>query len=112
MATFLVRAFDLGSADAAGFSDTASSVHAADIDALAAVGITLGCAIDPLRYCPDQPLTLGQMATFQPRPPVSFNQLRTESTHPELRIQTANALLTSCETRRKRGSAPCSFCPL
>ena len=64
MATFLVGAFGLERAPAAGFTDTADSVHAANIDALAAEGITSGCQTDPLRYCPDQPVTRGQMATF------------------------------------------------
>lgn len=34
------------------------------VEALAASGITAGCASDPLRYCPDDPLTRGQMAVF------------------------------------------------
>ena len=64
MATFLVRALDLQPAPPAGFVDTAGDVHAANIDALAAVGVTVGCSTDPLRYCPGQPVTRGQMATF------------------------------------------------
>ena len=55
MATFLVRAFDLDPASAAGFVDTAGHVHAASIDALAAAGITAGCADEPARYCPGRP---------------------------------------------------------
>jgi hypothetical protein len=34
------------------------------IEALAAAGITGGCAVSPARYCPDDPLTRGQMAVF------------------------------------------------
>lgn len=64
MATFLVRAFDLESASSAGFTDTGDSVHSANIDALAAASVTAGCQVDPLRYCPEQPVTRGQMATF------------------------------------------------
>ena len=64
MATFLVRAFDLPPAPSAGFADTAGNTHEANIDALAAVGVTMGCKTDPLRYCPDQAVTRGQMATF------------------------------------------------
>jgi hypothetical protein len=37
------------------------------IEALAAAGITSGCATGPLRYCPDDPLTRGQMAIFLSR---------------------------------------------
>ena len=57
-------ALDLPAASPAGFTDTAGNVHAANIDALAAAGITLGCSTDPLRYCPDQPVTRAQMASF------------------------------------------------
>ena len=63
MATFLVKAFDLPEAAAAGFVDTAGGRHAGSIDALAAAGITAGCS-KPLSYCPDDPVTRGQMATF------------------------------------------------
>ena len=64
MATFLVRAFGLEAAPSAGFADTEGNTHAASIDALAAAGVTAGCETDPLRYCPDMPVTRAQMATF------------------------------------------------
>ena len=67
MATFLVRAFDLEPGQEAGFFDTAGSSHTANIDALAAAAITAGCATQPARYCPDDPVTRGQMATFLAR---------------------------------------------
>lgn len=68
MATFLVRAFDLPSGPVAGFADVAAtSVHAANIDALAQAGITVGCDTDPLRYCPRKAVTRAQMATFLAR---------------------------------------------
>ena len=64
MASFLARAFALEAAAPAGFADTAGNTHKANIDALAAAGISAGCKTDPLRYCPDQPVTRAQMATF------------------------------------------------
>jgi hypothetical protein len=64
MAVLLNRAFELEPAAAAGFADTRGSFAAADIDALYASGITRGCAVDPLRFCPDQPVTRAQMAAF------------------------------------------------
>jgi len=67
MATFLERAFDLEAADPAGFADTGGNFHEANIDALAAARITVGCQSDPLRYCPDQPVTRAEMATFLAR---------------------------------------------
>jgi hypothetical protein len=68
MASFLVRTFDLPSAPPGQFTDTSASVHAADIDALAASGVTKGC--DPpanTNYCPTQHVTRGQMAAFMAR---------------------------------------------
>jgi hypothetical protein len=37
------------------------------IEALAAAGITGGCSVNPPMYCPDTPLTRGQMAVFLSR---------------------------------------------
>ena len=67
MATFLRRAFALGSAAPSGFVDTGGSVHAANIDALFGAGITAGCSIEPLRFCPQQATTRAQMALFLER---------------------------------------------
>ena len=64
MASFLVRAFDLEEASAAGFADVEGSVHTGAIDALAASEVTAGCSADPLLFCPNDPVTRGQMATF------------------------------------------------
>ncbi|MET0567010.1 MAG: M15 family metallopeptidase, partial [Acidimicrobiia bacterium] len=66
MAAFLVRA--LGYSDDGGgnrFSDDNSSVFEGAIDRLATAGVTRGCnppAND--RFCPDDPVTRGQMAAF------------------------------------------------
>src|SRR5690606_17370837 len=47
------------------FSDTAQSVFEADISALADAGITRGCnPPDNTRFCPEEFVTRGQMATF------------------------------------------------
>ena len=67
MASFLVRAFALEAAGSAGFADTAGGTHEENIDALAAGGVTAGCATDPLRYCPSKSVTRAQMATFLAR---------------------------------------------
>lgn len=64
MATFLVRAFKLPKARSAGFADTSNHTHEANIDALAAAGITAGCKAARLSFCPQNPVTRGQMATF------------------------------------------------
>ena len=67
MASFLKRAFRLDPASPAGFADTEGSVHAAAIDALYKAGITSGCSVDPLQFCPDQVTTRIQMAFFLER---------------------------------------------
>ena len=64
MAAFLVRAFELPDASSAGFDDTGGHFFEGEIDALAAARITHGCRTDRLSYCPNQPVTRGQMATF------------------------------------------------
>ena len=64
MASFLVRALDLAGAPSAGFADTGGSSHEADIDALFGAGVTVGCKQDPLRYCPNDPVSRAQMATL------------------------------------------------
>ena len=67
MATFLKGALDLEPAPSAGFTDVSGDFHAANIDALAAAGITGGCSRDPLQYCPVRSVTRAEMATFLAR---------------------------------------------
>ncbi|MCY4175497.1 MAG: S8 family serine peptidase [Acidimicrobiaceae bacterium] len=66
MATFLTRAFDLAAAPSAGFVDATEEgdAHEAGIDSLAAAEITSGCSTDPLRFCPADPTSRQQMASF------------------------------------------------
>ncbi|MCP4963697.1 MAG: hypothetical protein GY926_00490 [bacterium] len=67
MASFLVRALDLP-AGSSSFTDIDSSIHKADIAALASAGITAGCN-PPANtlYCPTDPVTREQMASFLSR---------------------------------------------
>lgn len=72
MASFLVRAFELADmvtpTDPDPFGDDDGSVHEADISILAEAGITLGCnPPDNDLYCPDDPVTRAQMASFLAR---------------------------------------------
>ena len=68
MASFLVRAFDMPEAESAGFTDVSeNNSHVLSINRLAAVGVTKGCAVNPLRYCPDKITTRSQMASFLSR---------------------------------------------
>ena len=61
MASFLQRAFALDDGPDI-FDDDTANTHEAAINAVAAAGITLGCDAD--QYCPDNPVTRAQMASF------------------------------------------------
>lgn len=65
MASFLVRALDLQPVGTGPFTDLLPNVHVGDVNALAAAGITLGCAED--RFCPTDPVRRDQMASFLAR---------------------------------------------
>ena len=62
MASFLVRMFNLPPSGLDFFTDHATGIHENDINALAASGVTGGCATG--RYCPDNGVTREQMASF------------------------------------------------
>ena len=62
MAAFLVRAFGLPSSTTDYFTDDAGNQFEANINALAASGITRGCG--PSTFCPTAVVTRAQMAAF------------------------------------------------
>ncbi len=62
MAAFLVRTLRLPPGATDHFVDDDASLFEADINALAEVRITQGCAPD--RFCPERPVTRAQMAAF------------------------------------------------
>ena len=65
MAAFLVRGLGLGDRLDDPFTDDDESVFEADIEQLAAAEITKGCNPPAnTRFCPDRPVTRGQMAAF------------------------------------------------
>jgi hypothetical protein len=65
MAAFLVRALDLTDSLPDPFTDDDDSIFEADIEKLAAAGITKGCnPPDNTRFCPDNKVTREQMAAF------------------------------------------------
>ena len=116
MATFLARALNLEvPSGSAGFADVdASSVHAANIEALFAAGVTTGCQSEPLRFCPDQPVSRAQMATFLaralnlevPSGSAGFADVDASSVHAaNIEALFAAGVTTSCQ------SEPLRFCP-
>jgi hypothetical protein len=65
MAAFLHRALDIPTSGVDAFGDDDGSIFEADINAIAAVGITRGCnPPDNDRFCPDATVTREQMAAF------------------------------------------------
>ena len=62
MASFLARALDLAATATDYFGDDTGSIHEADINRVAAAGITNGCS--PGSYCPTGIVTREQMAAF------------------------------------------------
>ena len=68
MAVWLIRVLDDGDPPALGesrFADVdADAWWAPYVERLAELEITVGCRREPLRYCPDQSVNRGQMATF------------------------------------------------
>ncbi len=111
MATFLARALDLPPSNDDRFTDDDTSVHEAAIQAVAAAGITSGCDAAGTRFCPDDPVTRGQMATFLDAaldlPPASQQDAFTDdddSQHEGAIDRVASAGITS-------GCTPTRFCP-
>lgn len=68
MAVFMTRAFShIESVESPSgvFADVAAEAdHAGEVEGIYAAKVTAGCKVDPLRYCPDQPVRRDQMASF------------------------------------------------
>ena len=68
MAAFLARALGLSSRGSTDFIDDNNSMFEADIERIAAAGITMGCNPPTNnRFCPNDRVTRGQMAAFLSR---------------------------------------------
>jgi hypothetical protein len=68
MAAFLVRAFGFTDSGTGNYFTDTDGVFKSAIDRLRVAGVTLGCnPPDNDRYCPDDLVTRGQMATFLKR---------------------------------------------
>jgi uncharacterized protein YkwD len=108
MASLMVRAFGFTGGAGDVFSDDDVSEHEAAINTLASQGITKGCASG--RYCPDRPVTRGEMATFLARAlglgaagPAGFDDIDA-SEH-------AGAIDALAAAGITKGCSATSFCP-
>jgi hypothetical protein len=116
MATFLARALDLetaGHPDA--FDDDDGSTHEGAINAVAAAGITEGCADASARlFCPDLAVNRAQMATFlvralpnlTPGPGDSFGDDDGSVHEPNIEGLVAGGVTLGCDAAR-----PDLYCP-
>ncbi|MGI8657391.1 MAG: S8 family peptidase [Candidatus Limnocylindria bacterium] len=108
MASFLRRAGGLKQTARDYFRDDATSQHEGDINAVAAAGITAGCAVG--RYCPRAPVTRAQMASFLVRalklPPTATDYFGDDEGSPheaDINALAAAGVTGGCATGR--------FCP-
>ncbi len=109
--TWTTHVFYEGSAKPAGlppFNDDDGSVHEGDIIRLAEAGITKGCG--PGRFCPDQPVTRGEMAAFLKRalglPSTSTDYFADDEGHvfeADINVLAAGGITSGCTTG--------AFCP-
>jgi hypothetical protein len=117
-ATFLTRGLKLPVRTVEGvFSDVAPrGVHAPAIEALKRAGITQGCAVDPLRFCPTEELPRAQMATLLANaldlPPATgssgFNDVPVSHKHRDgIEKLVAAGITQGCQ----RPGEPARFCP-
>lgn len=68
MAAFVVRAWALPASDVDAFVDDEGSVFEADINALAAAGVTVGCnPPENDEFCPERNMSRAEMASFMAR---------------------------------------------
>lgn len=115
MAAFLDRALDLPAAEESGFTDIASSPFAGSIAKIAAAGITRGCnppAND--RYCPEDYITRGEMATFLTRAlelppadqPSGFTDIGESVHHQAIEALAASGITKGCNPPENT-----EFCP-
>ena len=96
------------------FGDIADSLFADDIVWLAQNNITVGCAQQPLQYCPNKPVTRAQMATFltralnleTPPQPAGFTDIDTDGVHaPSIEALHAAGITVGCTQQ------PLQYCP-
>ena len=108
MATFLARALNLPATNTDHFTDDNNSSHQDNINRLAQTNITLGCA--PNQYCPNQPVTREQMATFLAR---ALNLPATNTDHftDDNNSSHQDNINRLAQTNITLGCAPNQYCP-
>lgn len=115
MAAFLDRALQLPASSGGQFTDIGDSIYQDSINRLAEAEITLGC--DPpanTRFCPTEPVTRGEMATFLVRalelPPAEGEPVFTD-TGPSVHRHDIEALGAAGITKGCNPPDNDQFCP-
>ena len=117
IAVWMVRVVDGGDPDAPSavrFDDVDPDAWwAGHVERLAELGITRGCAVEPARFCGDQPATRGQMAAFlarafelAPAAPAGFGDTAGNVHRADIDSLFVAGITTGCS------SDPLLFCPL
>lgn len=104
MASLLTRSLGLPPLVGSTFVDIDASPHAGAIEALVAEGVTAGCDAAADRYCPADPVTRGQMASFlvralgwEPAGPTTFDDV-SDSVHAgAIERLVAEGIASGCE---------------
>ena len=103
MATFLARALNLTTTTNRTFTDIENNPHHDNILRIAAAGITTGCNTN--HYCPNQPVTRDQMATFLARAlnlttttDRTFTDIENNPHHDNILRIAAAGITTGCNT--------------
>ena len=116
MAVWITRAVESGDPNpmaVAPFTDVDSGVWwAPHVERLNHLGITRGCATGPARYCPQEPVTRAQMATFlarafrlDPSGWVGFADTASNTHEPSINALAMANITTGCDT------SPVRYCP-
>ena len=116
MAVWMTRVLDddpLPSDAGTRFEDVdADAWWAGYVERLAELGVTDGCKTEPLRYCPDQPVTRAQMATFlvrafelPPAPPAGFTDTAGSTHEANIDALAPGGVTKGCDTD------PLRYCP-
>ncbi|CAN5845303.1 hypothetical protein BH23ACT4_BH23ACT4_09820 [soil metagenome] len=114
MASFLARMLQLSDSGSDRFIDDSGNVHEGDINRLASAGITAGCNPPSNdRYCPDEPVSRAQMASFLSRAlnlaPTGTDHFGDDST--SIHEDAINRLADSGITKGCNPPANTSYCP-
>ena len=116
MAVWLIRALEDDeppATDASRFADVAADDWRSPyMERLAELQITIGCKTEPLRFCPDQPVDRGQMASFlvrayhlQPAEPAGFADIEGNTHAPNINALAVAGITVGCKTE------PLLYCP-